>query len=330
MRIREGSIGGGRAVPLAGDDAVKETSSLNLADGSAPSHDQYLGLIKHMQAQYNGYDITGCERCKKNDSCTVATCFLRIEVVLDDEKSIQFYFTRRDLYLRGWTIDDPAPGGGPTYVAASKDNDSKDLATVPAGLTRIVEADHIPIEHGRFTHQAKDPAKPFESISRWKLASQLEGGLHRYSHDLLAYRADPRKNKRPEPSRVEEAVKAFDVVAYVTAEMARFEPYCMSFSEVWNLGGWNGYPNSSGSASGASGGTVRADLPHFCSAVNEWSKLSQLIRDNQGTVNIGNGKSLSLQDAKDMIGGGVLCRPGVTSQGTSPSNTRPGKKRGGR
>ncbi|GAA1514337.1 hypothetical protein GCM10009677_54440 [Sphaerisporangium rubeum] len=311
----------------AGDGAIRETNSLNLADGSAPSHDQYLGLIKYMRGQYNGYDVNGCDRCKKNDSCTVSACFLRVDVVLDEEKSIQFYLTKRDLYLRGWTIDDPPLGGnGTTYVAASKDNDSKDLATVPSGLGRIVEADRIPIEHGRFTQQAKDPAEPFRSVNRWIIGSQLEEGLHRYSKELLAYRADPRKNKKPGSAKVDEACKAFDAVAYVTAEMARFEPYCMSFSLAWNAGGWDGFPRSGGSAAGASGGDVRHDLPHFCAAVNEWSKLSQLIRDGKGTVDIGGGKSLSVQNAKDMIGGGVLCRPGITTPDASSSGGKQGKR----
>ncbi|GGL14162.1 hypothetical protein Sme01_06330 [Sphaerisporangium melleum] len=238
-------------------------------------------------------------------------------------RSIRLYFQKESLYLTGWSVD-----GMPECVRVV-DADGTELP-VPSGL------DHL--DDGGAIKAAYNSELDLKQLGRKGMENAL-GNLHTYLTELRLYRRRAPGQGPVEPCS-SSAKMAFDVIIRLTAEMARFEPYCDAFAKHWYGGDWDQYIVNPAMAERIEegrywkGDAVIAGLPPFGIVILKWAKISAKASDdpelNQAkldyldwdkSVNRQVLRPISHEDAKAILGDGVRHRSALSSKAPSSSGT---------
>lgn len=261
---------------LADDDILR--NALDFSPASAAGAKRVSEMLVFLRRRYATFapGQTGDAR------------FFMADVRLDATRTIQLYFLKRNLYLRGWTHD-----GGTDFMGAWDGEeraltDAQRRERIPTGMTLRKGSDFLKSEY------AKDADK--ETLSRSTMEGRL-GKLHTYLVDVVAERRADNAG----------AEAALHVIARMTAEMARFGLFAKSFTQKWAAGLKQDY-------------TVTVELqyspgqyrnyttPPFRDAILKWKKTTKKSNGGTETFNL-LGKDIVQVEAEAMIGGGAKWRP---------------------
>lgn len=235
------------------------------------------------------------------------------------QRSVALYFQKKDLYLRGWTIDDDPHED--CFMAAwdTKEDFTKPnpRSLLPGGGTGYKGKEPKKGEGGYISLRYPNTGTPQDSISKdafFKHASIL--------HDYL-YRL---KNiRKPKPEDIEKGRKAAEdalhSLARMTSEMARFDAYCQELShqpyqpysgeDRWELGmDLNTRPTSRFNWGSNSKPDMR--MPELHWALVTWSKCSQKANGGAAKLEYLNKDKVQVtvtqQMAAEMLGDGSRWR----------------------
>ncbi|WP_414507699.1 ribosome-inactivating family protein [Streptomyces sp. NEAU-L66] len=214
--------------------------------------------------------------------------FFMADVRLDATRTVQLYFLKRNLYLRGWTHD-----GGTDFMGAWDDKErALDEAgrrqLIPTGMTLRKGSDFVKAEYG----QGADK----ETLSRSTMEGRLSK-LHTYLGDVVAGRRDDTAG----------AEAGLHVIARMTAEMARFGLFAKSFTQKW-AAGLGQESTVTVKLHYSPGQYTDYTTPPFRDAILKWAKLTK--KSNGGTDALTLlGKTVVQVEAEAMIGGGAKWRP---------------------
>lgn len=214
--------------------------------------------------------------------------FFMVDVRLDGTKTVQLYFLKRNLYLRGWTHDSGTDfmGAWDDKERALTDAQRRDL--IPSGTTLRKGSDFVKAEYGK----GADKERLSQNTMEGRLAK-----LHTYLADVVAGRRDDTPG----------AEAALHVIARMTAEMARFGLFAKAFTQKWAAGMEQGH-------------TVTVELhyspgqykeyttPPFRDAILKWAKLTKKSNGGTDTLTV-LGKAIVQVEAEAIIGGGAKWRP---------------------
>ncbi|MCD9145392.1 ribosome-inactivating family protein [Streptomyces albireticuli] len=214
--------------------------------------------------------------------------FFRIGVRLDAERTVQLYFRKQNLYLRGWTRD-----GGTDFMGAWDDKERKlddagRVRLIPDGMTLRKGSDFVQAEYGSGADK--------ETLSRETMEGRL-AKLHGYLGDVVAGRGGDTAG----------AEAALHVIARMTAEMARFGLFAKAFTQKWAAGQKQDYTVTV-QLQYSPGQYKDYTTPPFRDAILKWAKLTK--KSNSGTDDLKIlGKDVVQVEAEAIIGGGAKWRP---------------------
>ncbi|MBH0779470.1 ribosome-inactivating family protein [Nocardia bovistercoris] len=187
--------------------------------------------------------------------------FFRVAVITDNRREIGLYFEKSSLYLRGWTVGGQEPA---TAFMAAWDNeewariqggDRGPIQALPAGGAGYLGPP--PGGYISLRYSDNDNAKK-PRLSRAEFFTAAD--------KLYDYLADGAWRTAPEPKRAEVQGK-LHLLAKMTSEMARFDPYHQLFAAQWNCGvDQNMRPSPS---------THWTVMPRFDVAHLKWQKFSK-------------------------------------------------------
>jgi hypothetical protein len=256
------STGGAPAVVLSTDDILAEEKSLRLDDGRVPTPQDFKRVVLFLRDRFKNHRAgqTGDEQ------------YFRVGFLLDEMKSVQLYFQKRDLYLLGWTIDRGTsgqvvwPGAQPT----------------PEGLQAVTRDARISLE---YTEDAKE--KPLSGCGMYRDLTELHAYLYK-----AVRRGD---TARPKPPQAH-----FHRLAMATSEMARFESFRTHFSKHLNEG-WSPGEGISVTLADRTSWTT----PPFSWVVGKWDKLCKKADGPQEEALTWQGVPVTPQQATAILGDGV-------------------------
>ncbi|MER5648655.1 ribosome-inactivating family protein [Streptosporangium sp. NPDC002524] len=244
-------------------DVLTGHASLSFAEGEVPSRERFQAVVTFLRARF----VTYAARFDDSD-------YMCVDIGLPDERSVQVYFKKEDLYLVGWTID----GDYRKYIGVGPAG-----TPCPPSVTRINLGEVVGLRYGDATKNV------------WLCASVMQKALEGlYAH--LQYKRGGHADK-PESLQ-----RDFDVLARMTAEMARFDGYCQSFKEEWH-GAWNQ------SAPRTIGGH---ELGCFNDVVTKWDKFAKKAEGGGEMLTWpGTTRPVTTDEARAAIGEGVTLRRGA-------------------
>ncbi|UQI44825.1 ribosome-inactivating family protein [Streptomyces sp. HU2014] len=213
--------------------------------------------------------------------------FFMVDVQLDGNRTIQLYFQKRNLYLRGWTHDRGTDFMGGWDREERALTDAQRGERIPTGMTLRKGSDFLKSEY------AKDADK--ESLSRTTMEGRL-GKLHTYLGDVVAERRADNAG----------AEAALHVIARMTAEMARFGLFAKSFTQKWAAGLNQDYTVTVQLQ--YSGQYKDYTTPPFRDAILKWKKTTKKSNGGTDTLTV-LGKEIVQVEAEAIIGGGAKWRP---------------------
>ncbi|MYT33816.1 MULTISPECIES: ribosome-inactivating family protein [unclassified Streptomyces] len=252
--------------------------ALDFSDESASGPQKFKNVIDFLRRRYAAYtpQQTGDRR------------FFMIDVVLDDKRSVQFYFLKRNLYGRGYTVDN-----GKKYMAAwlkdeAKLKDEEKDKLVPTGLSHM-KKHFLPSEYGSTAGQ--------DWLSSETMAQKLTT-LHTHLTDVSAGKSvDPKK-----------ATTALHVIARMTAEMARFGLFATELVTNWEMGIGQEHTVTLKVDYGA-GGKKDYTTPQLKVAFPEWEAVTKTESGLRTDFRLG-GKLMVTAEAKAILADGARWRAG--------------------
>jgi hypothetical protein len=148
------------------------------------------------------------------------------------EKRVWLYFQKADLYLRGWTNGvDPATAFVPAW-------DSTEWGKSPAEKARLLPegSNNVGATTGRYLSLSYEKN---ENTGKYTESNDLDLSVFQFFNcvdSLHSYLEACVRDGGGAQKRIKETQKCFELLARMTAEMARFEPYRKMFCDNWSVG----------------------------------------------------------------------------------------------